>query len=272
MVSRTLRRSLLTGATALALAVGSLGVSPVAAANQANVSVVLIPQADTTSIADGVDSYRVVVTNHGDGEVKQVTVSLPFAPGYTLAGASFDRGGSWIARIGAESLDVRVEQMRGNRDTVSGTLRFVSQGAAQNNALRERATVTWRGDERATPNASNLPASFQAATLSPAALPAGGQGSRFSASAIASDEPVSLWYTSDTGSSTALVIADGVALPASLVEDDDDEQTYGTSLAATSQGELQTLVNLPRLSPGTYTLAARGGWSGTVAAVSFTVR
>jgi hypothetical protein len=272
MLSRTIRRSLLTGAAALALAAGALGATPVAAADEANLSVVLIPQTDTASTADGVDSYRVLVTNHGDGEVKQVTVSVPFAAGYSIAGASFDRGGSWVARLGAESLDLRIEQMRGNGDTVSGTLRFASQGPAASNALLERATVTWRGDERATPNASNLPVSLQAATFSAAALPEGVQGHSFRAAAFASGEPVSLWYTNSAGVSTALVIADGVAIPAYLAEDDDDDQSYGTSLAANGQGELQALVSLPRLSPGTYTLAARGDWSGTIAAASFTVR
>jgi hypothetical protein len=272
----TIRRSLLATTAALALIAGGLAAAPAsaAAAETADVSVALIPQADTASLADGVDTYRVVVTNHGDADVKQITVSVPFAGGYSAEGASFDRGGAWVAQLGAASLDLRVEQMRGNGDSVSGTLRFVSQGAAPSNALIERATVTWSGDSSRARNLSNLPVSAYAGTVATAAaLPNGHPAISFSAAAFASGEPVSLWYTAPSGESTALVTEGDVAFPMPAKKfSDTEEPTYGTSLAASSQGELLARIDIANLTPGSYTLAARGGWSGTVASATFTVR
>lgn len=168
----------------------------------------------------------------------------------------------WVPRPQGALLELGDEELRW------------SQAEAERNALLERATIIWRGDERATPNVSNLPMSAQAATLIPAGLPDGGQGSSFRVAAFASGEPVNLWYTSSSGASTALVFAEGVAIPAFLVDEDDedDDQTYGAALAANERGELQTLINLPSLSSGTYTLVARGGWSGTTAAVASIIR
>lgn len=274
----TIRRSILAGTLALAVVAGGLGAAPASAATaraeKANVSVALIPQADTASLADGVDTYRVIVTNHGDSDVKKVTVSVPFAAGYSPDGVSFNRGGAWVSQLGGEGLDLRIEQMRGNGDSVSGTLRFASRGAAPSNALLGRATVTWSGDERQTRNISNLPVSSHGGTIATAAaLPNGDPAYSFRAAAFASGEPVSLWYTSGTGASTALVLEKDVAFPAPPEKDsDDDDKEYGTSLAASSQGELQARINVANLAPGTYTLAARGGWSGTVAYATFIVR
>lgn len=273
----TIRRSLLAGSLALAVVAGGLGAAPASAATAAaarpDVSVALIPQADTASLADGVDSYRVVVTNHGDADVKRITVSVPFADGYSPDGVSFSRGGAWVAQLGASSLDLRIEQMRGNGDTVSGTLRFVSPGAAPTNALLGRAAVTWGGDERQTRNVSNLPVSTHGGTIAAAALPNGDPAFSFRAAAFASGEPVSLWYTSGAGVSTALVVEEGVVFPAPPAKGSDDEdKQYGTALSADEQGQLQARLSAAGLAPGTYTLAARGGWSGTVAFATFTVR
>lgn len=272
----TISRSLLAGAAALAFAAGGLGATPASAATASaekpNVSVALIPQADTGSLADGVDSYRVVITNHGDAEVKKVTVSVPFAAGYSPDSVSFNRGGAWVAQAGAASLDLRVEQMRGNGDSVSGTLRFVSSGAAASNALLGRATVSWSGSQAS--NVSNLPVASLGGSIADAPALANGEPSfSFRAAAFASGEPVSLWYTSASGVSTALVLDQGVALPQPPKKDSDDEdKVYGTSLAANAQGELQARLDVADIAPGTYTLAARGGWSGTVAFATFTVR
>lgn len=266
------RRSFLTGLTALALLAAVGTVSPASAAEQPNLGVALIPEADTASLTDGIDTYRVVVTNHGDGEVKQITVSIPVAAGYSPQGASFNRGGAWIAALGASSLDLRVEQLRGNGDSVTGTVRFVSRGAAPTNALTQRATVNWRSNDGKPGNLSNLPVAGQVVTLSPDAAN-GAQAYSFRATALASGEPISFWVTSANGTSTPLVVADGAIFVQPPEDDDsDDETTYGTALAANRGGELQALLNTTGLTPGIYTLAGRGGWSGTLISASFTVR
>lgn len=269
MVRGMIQRSLFTGLAAFAVAFGSLGALPAAAAEQANVSVVLIPQADTADRNDGVDTYRVVVTNQGAGEVKGVTVTLPFNNDYRLAGASFDRNNAWVSRTGATSIDLRVEQMRGSRDSVSGTLRFVGD-ATPTNAVVERATVTWSGDTRSPQNASNLPVLLQEGSVGAATVPGNRPGYSFSATAFASNEPVSLWYTSASGTSTPLLVLDGVALPEPQA--DDEDRTYGTALPTNAQGQLQALIDLRGVSPGTYTIAAQGGWSGTTAFATLIVR
>lgn len=270
MLRGMLSRSMFAGLTALALIVGSIGVTPAAAAEQGNVSVVLIPQDDTAAVDDGVDTYRIVVTNQGGGEVKNIAVNIPFTAGYQVASTSFDRSNAWVSRLGSESLDLNVVQMRGNGDSVSGTLRFVSRDAVSDNALMRRATVTWSGDNRSPANASNLPVRYQEGTLGNTTLAGNRQGYSFNATAFASNEPVSLWYTAESGVSTALVIDNGVALPTTQANDED--RTYGTALPTTNRGELQAQINLSSLSPGTYTLAARGGWSGTTAFATVVIR
>jgi hypothetical protein len=269
-----IRRSLLATTVALVIIAGGMGAAPAfAAADEPSVSVALIPQADTASANDGVDTYRVVVTNHGSADVKKITVSVPFANGYRAESASFDRSGAWVAQQSAASLDLRVEQMRGNGDTVSGTLRFVSAGAAQSNALLERASVTWSGDSSSSPHLSNLPVGASAGTVGATTLPEGQPAISFRAAVFASGEPVNLWYTAPSGESTALVIEGDIAFPQPPKKYSDTEQpTYGSSLAANSQGELMARVDIANLAPGAYTLAARGGWSGATASATFIVR
>jgi hypothetical protein len=258
------------GLTALALIVGSIGVTPAAAAEQGNVSVVLIPQDDTAAVDDGVDTYRIVVTNQGGGEVKNIAVNIPFTAGYQVASTSFDRSNAWVARLGSESLDLNVVQMRGNGDSVSGTLRFVGGDATNANAVVERATVTWSGDTRSPQNASNLPVSLQEGSVGAATVPGNRPGYSFSATAFASNEPVSLWYTDAAGVSTPLLVLDGVALPEPQAND--EERSYGTALPTNAQGQLQALIDLRGVAPGTYTIAAQGGWSGTTAFATLIVR
>jgi hypothetical protein len=273
-----LYRLLFAGLATLALLAGMFWVAPVgtASANElTRVSVALTPQADTASLSDGVDTYMVTITSHTSDQARYATARIPFNGEYRLAGASFNRDDIWVSEVGEDFVEVSVVRLIGNRDYATAMLRFVSAGPAERNALVERATVTWRGDTNEPRNQSNLPVMHQAGTISPVAtLYDGSMLYNFSATPFASGEAVTLWYTSPSGESTRLVFEDGIAIPPPRpCYAGDDVPRCSEALDANGVGEFQAQIKLPaNMAPGTYTLAANGGWSGTQASATFVVR
>jgi hypothetical protein len=271
-------RLLFAGLATLALLAGMFWVAPVGkvSANElAHVSVALMPQADTASLNDGVDTYLVTLTSHTPSDARYATARIPFNSEYRLANASFNRDDIWVSAVGEDFVEVSVVHLIGNRDYATAMLRFVSVGPTERNALVERASVTWRDDTNMPHNHSNLPVAHQAATLSPfATLYDGSTVHSFSANPFASGEPVNLWYTSPSGESTRLVYEDGMAIPPPRkCYAEDVVPTCNESLDANGMGEFQVRIKLPaNLEPGTYTMVARGGWSGTQASAPFVVR
>lgn len=268
-------RSVAGGLLGVALAAGLLVVpAPASAAEQSGggsqLSIAVEPLADTASLGDGVDSYRIVVVNRGGGEVKEIDVSVPVSAGYSLAGASFNQSDAWVSALGAGSATVRIEQLRGRDDTLTGTLRFSGPRDAAANALAGRATATWDLDGKAYSIASNLPG---ASTVALSASAAGASRYSFSGGAFASNEPVTFWVTSSSGASTALVLDDGLLIVAPPADDDDDdEESFAAYLPASAVGGITVSLETAGLPAGSYTLAARGNWTGTLASAAFQVR
>ena len=275
----TIRRFLLAGTVILALIAAIFGTTPASAlaafVEEPYLSIVLIPQTDTRSLSDGMDTYRVEVRSHGEIDVRQVTATIPFASGYRFVGASFSRSGTWISRIGENSIDIRIVRVVGDDAKFMATLRFASRDTVMTNAVIDRASVTWPGDMQETPSVSNLPLTLFPATIASTTEALEGEAMTYSfrANTFATGEPVSLWYTSDAGVSVALVTEGDLVFPKPPKDPfDDDEKVYGHSMPADLTGELMGRLKITDIAPGTYTLAARGGWSGVTAFATFTVR
>ena len=275
----TIRRFLLAGTVVLALIAAVFGTTPASAlaafVEEPYLSIVLIPQTDTRSLSDGMDTYRLEVRSHGDIDVRQVTATVPITSGYSLAGVRFSRSGAWVSRVSENSVDIRIVRVVGDDESFVATLRFASRDTVMTNAVIDRASVTWPGDMQETPSVSNLPVTLFPATISTTMEAVEGEEMTYSfrANAFATGEPVSLWYTSAAGMSVALVTEGDMVFPKPPKDPfEDDEEVYGQSMPADMIGELVGRLNIADIAPGTYTLAARGGWSGVTAFATFTVR
>jgi hypothetical protein len=273
----TMGRVLAAGVLGVTLAVAGVFAPATASAREqvghGQISLALAGQADTASRGDGVDTYKFTVINRGGGEVKNLQLSVPIAAGYRLAGASFTQADAWVTANGGSMASITVEQLRGVDDTVVGTLTFVGPADAASNAIAGRITAVWKdGDSKAYSIASNLPGQeAMALNASPVSLSGGAPGYSFSGAGFASNEPVTFWYSDAAGASTSLVI-DGSLLVRAPAGDDDDEDSYAGYLVVSEQGALSVSLGTTGLPAGTYTLAARGNWSGAVASAAFTVR
>jgi hypothetical protein len=269
----TLLRNIATsGALGLALAASLLATpSPSYAqrvAGPGQLSLTVEALADTASRTDGVDTYRVTMSNKTGGTVDRIAVQVPIAAGYSLAGASFTQDDAWVAATGAGSATLRFEQLRGINDTVVATLRFTGPADAASNALTQRVTATWNKDDKARTVTSNQPG----VTTFALAASRAGQAITFSGDAFAAREPVSFWYTSASGASVPLVYKDGQLMVEPARDDDDDERvTYGKFIEAGEQGVTRATLNLAGLPAGSYTFSARGNWSGVTASAPFII-
>lgn len=256
------------GGAALALFIGAAPVTQAAPRNPDEffLSVGVAAMADTASRDDGVDTYKLTVTNREGGQVKGITLSVPVAAGYELAGASFSQDDAWVSSRDGGQATIRIEGMAGVGDTVEATLSFTGPAGSATNALTQRATVRWgTSDERST-SQSNLPV-YGVQPLT--ATPTGPAQVGLSGGTFAANEPVTFWYTTAAGASTPLVVVDGVLSVAPAQDDDDDDSPRSFKLADSS-GVVAATLSTAGIPAGTYTVAARGGWSDALA--SATVR
>jgi hypothetical protein len=263
--TRTAARWLVGLGLAAGLTVALGAPQAMAAEAGSQVSIILEPQADTGSTTDGVDTYRMVVVNRGGGQVKGLTITMPFAAGYRLASAGFSQPDAWVSKLTDGTATIRVEELRGIDDTVVGTLRFT--GTAESNALSERATAGWGVEGTSYTTRSNVPLPG----VHPLTLGSAEGGLRtVSGTTFAAGEPVNFWYTTAAGDSVPLVIVNRVLAP-EPTDDDDEEQEYAEYVTANAGGALTSGIDTTALPQGTYTLAARGSWSGVIAAVTLVV-
>lgn len=271
----TFRKVAIQGMLGLALATSVLAAPALTHAQKqstgaSQISLAIEAQADTASRTDGVDTYRLVVINQGGGTVEDIAVSVPFGAGYSLAGASFNQDDAWVAQTGESSATIKVEQLRGIGDTLVGTLRFVGPRDAAGNALASRVSATWDVNGESYTISSNQPGVTSTGLT---ASRTGQSRLTFSGGAFASNEPVSFWYTTANGVSVPLVVDKGVLIQKPAKSDnDDDEKKYGEFLAANEQGLTSATLSIAGLPAGSYTLAARGNWTGVTASAPFIVQ
>lgn len=268
------RKITIQGMLGLALAASVLGAPAVTNAQRQGIgpgqlSLALEPQADTASRTDGVDTYRVVVVNRGGGTVEDIVLSVPFEAGYSLAGASFTQNDAWVAQNSGSAATIRIEQMRGIGDTVVGTLRFTGPRDTAANALTSRVSATWDLNGEEYTITSNQPGLMLSALT---ASRSGPNRIAFNGGAFASNEPVTFWYTNAAGASVPLVVDRGLlTVQPARSQFDEDERKYGEFIAANGQGVTSAVLNIAGLPAGSYTLAARGNWTGVTASAPFVV-
>lgn len=269
------RNVVIQGALGLALAAGVMLVPAQTFAQKLStdapqLSVAIEPQADTATRGDGVDTYKLVVVNRTGGSAEDIVLNVPFQAGYSLSEASLSQNDAWVARSGDGLAQIQVEQMRGIGDRLEATLRFVGPSDAGSNALTSRVSASWNANDEKYSGASNLPGATNVALT---ATPTAPTRIAFSGGAFATNEPVNFWYTGANGVSIPLVVEDGVLIqkPAKS-QFDDGERKLGAALAADAQGSVSVSASIAGLPAGSYTLAARGGWSGVTASAPFTVK
>jgi hypothetical protein len=272
---KLLRRATIQGLLGLALAAGVLAAPAATHAQKqgtgpSQISLAVEPQADTASRTDGVDTYKVLIVNRTGGTVEDIALSVPFEAGYSLAGATFNQDDAWVAQVGGSSARIQVEQLRGIGDTLVATLRFTGPRDAAAGALSNRISANWDRNGEQYTIFSNQPG------VTSTALTANRTGQSriaFSGGAFASNEPVTFWYTAANGVSVPLVVDNGVLIQKPAKSDNDDEEKkYGEFLAANDQGATNAVVSIAGLPAGSYTLAARGNWTGVTASAPFIVQ
>lgn len=268
------RHATLGGVLGLALAVGALGGPTAAFAQKQSIgagqlSLIIEPQADTASRTDGVDTYRVVMTNRTGGSVEDIALSVPFSAGYSLAGTSFNQDDAWVTQPGGSAATISVAELRGIGDTLVATLRFNGPRDAAANAVSSRISASWDKNGEVYTISSNQPGVTSSAL---SASRSGQSRLSFNGGSFASNEPVSFWYTNANGVSVPLVIDRGLLIqqPARSITDE-TEKKYGQFIAANEQGLTSGILSLAGLPAGSYTLAARGNWSGVTASTAFVV-
>lgn len=256
------RSLLVVGALAL---ITLLSTAPAALArtetNAACLSVGVVAQADVATHGDGVDTYAVTFTNRGGALIKGVTINVPIAAGYWLADASFDRANTWVTALSPGMATIRVEGLRGENDAVVGTLRFSGPADSATSALTERLMASWSYENSHYSTYSNLPI-YGVQRLDVALMDAGTQ--MVSSDIFAAGEPITFWYTSSAGVSTALVVVDG-ELALQPAKSDLEEISFRVAQFADADGAVAIPLRLAGVPAGAYTLVAYGNWSGATA-------
>jgi hypothetical protein len=234
------------------------------------VSVAITAQADVAVYNDGVDTYVLTVTNQGGSRINLITVDLPITAGYTLASASFDRNNTWVSATSADAVTIRVEGMRGAKDTITGTLRFVGPKSSAANALAERVKATWNTGKDTYTAKSNLPL-YGAQPLKIDVTTTAGAPYQLSSDIFAIGEPIIFWYTSAAGVSTELMVVNGM-LTLQPAKSDIEDTPYCNHAHPNAEGRMAMPMSVAGINAGTYTLVARGDWSGATATATLTVR
>lgn len=255
------RSFLVAGGLALATL---LSMAPVAMAatptNATCLSVAVVPQADVATHGDGVDTYMVTLANRGGALIQGITIDVPITAGYTLTSARFDRENTWVTSLGAGKATIRIEGLRGVDDAVHGTLRFSGPTDSAANALSSRLAAHWRCAKTDYTAYSNAPLYG----VQPLSIVGAGAQRTLSSNIFASGEPVTFWYTSPAGISTALVVEEGKLIIESQ-QDDSDETRIRPAQAADASGAVTITLRVVGIPSGTYTLTAYGNWSGATA-------
>ncbi|HEU4322384.1 MAG TPA: hypothetical protein VFS21_04465 [Roseiflexaceae bacterium] len=204
----------------------------------------------------GTLTYTIVAGNYGRGDAEDATIIMPLDPGAVqLIDASFSRPTAWVSRVLTDSLTIQTGPLDRDGDVVTGTVRLrVLDSAAAGARLAPRLLHTWRDERGGGSGRSNqLPLvvtdTGEPQNLYPLAAEAGEEAAyRFASGVFVPGEPVAFWYNTPEG---AAVAAEG-----------------GT---ADDEGAVSSTLPREGLSPGAYSMVARGRWSQAQAVVPFQV-
>lgn len=230
------------------------------ASDPAHIIVYQDPDPNTVSQRNGIVTYSIVVKNLGKGSAKETVVTMPFDASEAKAiDATFSRKGPWVSKLITNTLEFRTGPLASNGDTVTATVRLATLPAVANNtSLSERLTYRWADGRSGGNGRSNLPIltaggsdnnqQFYTLNVEPPTGPAGSTH-RFTTGIFAPDEPITFWYNAPDGTVEPL-----------------------NNLTANTDGAMNAEFSTKNLKPGTYSMVARGNWTGFTAVGMFQVQ
>lgn len=208
--------------------------------------------------------YDITANNVGSGIAYYTNVVIPIdASALQVVGTSLSGTPSWLATNTSSLIEFRIERLYSNESaTLSVDFHKLSADAAWSSPVQ----FSWGDAEGNHAGTSNTPqSSFGNAALN---VRVSGDNASFSGSMFAANEPVTIWYNAPSGD----VVGVSVAYNNTILtgdSDDDLEDNARSSAIADTNGEVWLAWNLNGLPTGSYSLVARGNWTGITAVGSF---
>lgn len=203
--------------------------------------------------------YTIEVVNHGRGRAKEVTVLMPFNPGFVrVVDASFTSPKAWVSSLGNDFLEFRTGPIASGGDILTATIRLeVAQNAPVATSLAGRLSFDWADSAGGGKGRSNLTIlavgaaddnrPFYSSDVSPSSGPNSARRS-LSSPIFVPFEPVAFWYN----------------LPNRQVEE-------AGILRADENGLIDAAFTPVGLGRNTYQIVVYGNWSRMTTVGNFTV-
>jgi hypothetical protein len=267
-----------TIAGTLALTLASLGgVSSVAAASStsrepASVKVGILPSAPED--AAGLTAYTITTSNDGVNAAGEVTISVPYdSAALRFVGATFSQPSAWISNNTANALEIKTGAVGGEGGSVKAVVRFQALSSASAQAV-QRLSFTWTDKLKGGHGISNqLP---NAGAYLPLSINQSADAMWFDSNAFASNEGVYFWYNAPDGTVIPVRVQRGKLISADLAaqkfRDNSDYERGSEHAIANDQGQVDVTIGTDGLTPGTYTLVARGNSSALTTVATFQVQ
>jgi hypothetical protein len=270
-----IRQWVFAGALSAAL-IGGLSAGPAEAAARKNSNVGVAIQRSAVA-ADGTLDYTVTVVSSGELAVKRVIVTVPFDASalQPVSGALQSDAGQ--VTLGASAVEIRTGVLAGDGDSAQATLRFRDLPGHAGAGLTQRASFSWSASDVNGSGISNLPVAGQASL----AVTSEGRDLVFEGSVFGSNEGITYWYNTPSGSVVAMRIRDGYLLDGNYVDARKDAHTRNNKpgkydegsdhMFADAAGTVSVRFSTAGLAPGAYTVVARGTTSGLIAVGAFEI-
>lgn len=212
-----------------------------------------------TPSADGTLAYDITARNYGNGQAKYTNVVIPIdSSALAVESTTLSGTPSWLATSTSSLIEFRVEKLDEDQ---TATLHLVLQKLNDSASLSAPLSFTWNGGS----GVSNAPLPY-APTYS---LTTGGNGamSVFESDIFSAGEPVTLWYNTPSGAVVPVEVVQNQNVVTPATGDDLSEDAVPYVIA--SDGSIRVQFSTVDLAAGTYTMVARGNWSGLTAVGTF---
>lgn len=266
------------------LAFGATGVGTAAAANRdsdhASVKIAVTP-ADSSMIGSGKTfTDTVVVSTEGHATSRDVVLNVQFDPAVVqLQGVQFNRASAWVTKTMPNGFEASLGKLGSDGDSITLTASFVAlQAFSPNNPLQAQLNTSWRdssGSHSSTLTTVLDEASGQ--TAIPLAATSDGAVNLTSA-AFNPGEAVTFWYNKPDGTAATLYLHDGKLVTSAQHKEHLGTSTRSTnvdnasSLLAGAQGQIAIPFSTSGLTPGSYSIVARGARSSITVVTPFIIQ
>lgn len=254
--------------TIAAMAIGvNLGSAHAASKQDGDTHVAVAITAEPSG--QGTVSYDIQANNTGKGVAYYTNVVIPINQAeLKVSAATLSGKAAWLPTNTPSEIEFRIERLNpGEQSILRLNLTQLVPGAALDQAL----SFQWSDASGVHSGESNTPQGYQATySLSVAS---NGASQIFSANLFAPDEPVTFWYNTPGGSVVPVqVIRNGTAVSGDYNNDKDkDDSEYAQAYVVAAGGAAQLNFSTAGLAAGTYSMVARGNWSGITAVGVFQV-